>query len=218
MYAAMGLLAQETGRRVVVVLSDGMSSGSVPGWPGDFGEVRKRATTDGYMLYVIGMEGVFQSDDAAREFQELIEETGGGARFTVKRTDDLEATFVRVVEELRRQDPLGVLAWRRRWAEPQARGEGQRRRAEGASAQELRRGAGDATMKHGGERALDAGAGADRRARRADRRAAESAAGRSRASPDRPARSSPVSAGTISRLPSTAGRQPSPPSPAPANR
>ncbi len=106
MYAAMGSLAQETGRRVVVVLSDGMSSGSVPGWPGDFGDVRKRATTDGYMLYVIGMEGLFQSDDAAREFQELIEETGGG-RFTVKRTDDLKATFVRVVEELRRQYLLG---------------------------------------------------------------------------------------------------------------
>jgi Ca-activated chloride channel family protein len=106
LYGAMGSLEKETGRRVVVVLSDGMNAGSVPGWPGSFGSVRKRATRDGYMLYVIGMEGMYQNDEAANNFKRLIEDTGGG-HFVVRAGDDLRQTFVRVVEELRRQYLLG---------------------------------------------------------------------------------------------------------------
>ena len=106
LYGAMGSLAEESGRRVVVVLSDGMNAGSVPGWPGSFGSVRKRATRDGYMLYVIGMEGMYQNEEAARNFKQLVEDTGGG-HFVVRAGDDLRQTFVRVVEELRRQYLLG---------------------------------------------------------------------------------------------------------------
>lgn len=105
-YGAMGSLEQESGRRVVVVLSDGMNAGSVRGWPGSFDSVRKRATQDGYMLYVIGMEGMYQNEESANNFKRLIEDTGGG-HFVVRAGDDLRQTFVRVVEELRQQYLLG---------------------------------------------------------------------------------------------------------------
>jgi Ca-activated chloride channel family protein len=106
LYAAMGSLTAEPGRRVVLVLTDGMNSFGLSGWDGDFGDVRTRATRDGYMIYSIGMEGVYQDESQLRNYLELIDDTGGG-HFNVSQQDDLKATFARVADELRRQYLIG---------------------------------------------------------------------------------------------------------------
>jgi VWFA-related protein len=106
LYAAMGSLSDEEGRRVVLVLTDGMNSGSLPGWTGDFGDVRARATKDGYMLYSIGMEGVYQDESEMKKYLRLIDDTGGG-HFNVAEHDNLQTTFARVADELRRQYLIG---------------------------------------------------------------------------------------------------------------
>jgi VWFA-related protein len=106
LYAAMGSLAEEEGRRVVLVLTDGMNSVSLPGWKGDFDDVRARATKDGYMLYSIGMEGVYQDKSELKKYLRLIDDTGGG-HFNVAANDDLQATFARVADELRGQYLIG---------------------------------------------------------------------------------------------------------------
>lgn len=107
-YAAMDSLSEESGRRVVLVLTDGMNSGSLSGWKGDFGDVRTRATRDGYMIYSIGMEGLYQEDEAREKYLRLIDDTGGG-HFNVGRDDDLSATFARVADELRHQYLIGFV-------------------------------------------------------------------------------------------------------------
>jgi Ca-activated chloride channel family protein len=106
MFAAMGSLAQEPGRRVILVLTDGMDGGALPGMRHGFGDVRERATANGFMIYAIGMEGLAESGDAREKFDALIADTGGG-RFQVGRDDDLRATFGQVAEELRRQYLIG---------------------------------------------------------------------------------------------------------------
>jgi Ca-activated chloride channel family protein len=106
MYAGMESLADEPGRRVVLVLTDGMDSGRLGGWKGSADDVRNRATREGFMLYSIGMEGLFQEAAARRKFIELIDDTGGG-HFDVGEADDLRSTFARVAEELRQQYLIG---------------------------------------------------------------------------------------------------------------
>jgi Ca-activated chloride channel homolog len=105
-YAAMDSLADESGRRVILLLSDGMDSEPLPGRKGTFKEVRKRATQEGFMLYTIGMEGLIASVDLKPDTVKLIDDTGGG-HFVVKDDEDLALTFARVAEELRRQYLIG---------------------------------------------------------------------------------------------------------------
>jgi VWFA-related protein len=107
MYAGMESLAKETGRRVVLVLTDGINGESLPGWDKSFGDVRDRAVRDGFMLYGVGMAGMTESEEeGARKFVTLIEETGGG-RVKVGRDDDLQSAFVGIADELRRQYLIG---------------------------------------------------------------------------------------------------------------
>jgi len=107
MYAGMESLANEPGRRIVLVLTDGINQGSVPGRTRHFDDVRERATRDGFMIYAIGMEGLDQQDVAARRrFEVMIAETGGG-HFQLRRDADLDSTFTQIADELRRQYLLG---------------------------------------------------------------------------------------------------------------
>ena len=105
-YAGMDSLAKESGRRVILLLTDGLDSESLPGWKGDLGDVRTRATREGYMLYMIGMDTTDTSASPHTEVNALIDETGG-SRFDVKESDDLKQTFTRVADELRRQYLIG---------------------------------------------------------------------------------------------------------------
>ena len=105
-FAGMQSLADEPGRRVVLALTDGADSGSLPGWKGSFRDVRERATREGFMLYMVGMDNAAIKTEPDSAVAALLDDTGG-AHFNVAATDDLGATFTRVAEELRRQYLLG---------------------------------------------------------------------------------------------------------------
>jgi Ca-activated chloride channel homolog len=99
--AAMTALASESGRRVVLTITDGRNMCSFPRClkPGD---VERRAVREGFMLYAIGMDGTGLDG----EIMTMAEETGGG-HFALPFGADLSATFARVAEELRRQYLIG---------------------------------------------------------------------------------------------------------------
>jgi len=99
--AAMTALQSESGRRVVLSITDGRNMCSFPRClkPGD---VERRAVREGFMLYAIGMDGTGLDG----EIMAMAEETGGG-HFALPVGADLSATFARVAEELRRQYLIG---------------------------------------------------------------------------------------------------------------
>jgi len=101
--AGLASLAGESGRRVVLVLTDGYDTGDLPGWRGGYSEARRTAEREGFMLYAIGMQGMMP---LSGDIISLVDDTGGG-HFHVKQDDDLPATFARVADELRHQYLLG---------------------------------------------------------------------------------------------------------------
>lgn len=105
-FAGMQSLADEPGRRVVLALTDGDDTGSLPGWKGSFRDVRDRATREGFMLYMVGMDNAAIKTEPNTEVAALLDDTGG-AHFNVAAAADLGETFTRVAEELRRQYLLG---------------------------------------------------------------------------------------------------------------
>ena len=112
--AGMRSLDAESGRRVVLVLSDGGDMCALrtldegPPLPMGFRrpgslcaasiDVRRTAIDGEFMIYAIGMEG----PGLDSELSALAAETGGG-HFRLKRNDDLSSTFSRVIEELHHQ-------------------------------------------------------------------------------------------------------------------
>jgi len=97
---AMTSLEQESGRRVVLLFTDGDDSGLFV--PGSRATTRRHAVFGGFMIYAVGLPRRSLSDD----IKALAEDTGGG-HFVVRGDDDLSATFARVVEELHHQYLLG---------------------------------------------------------------------------------------------------------------
>ena len=99
--AAMTSLASESGRRVVLAITDGVNVCYFRRClkPGD---VERRAVREGFMLYAVGMDGT----GLDREIIEMAADTGGG-HFELPVGADLSATFTRVADELRRQYVLG---------------------------------------------------------------------------------------------------------------
>jgi Ca-activated chloride channel homolog len=132
MLAAMTSLEGESGRRVVLVLTDGDNSDEYKALRPTAADVERRAVRDGFMVYAIGMErsqrtvsaqitdengtDVFRGVVArgnpigglTTEMVGLVEETGGG-HFELKSDTGLEEIFVRVAEELRHQYLLGFV-------------------------------------------------------------------------------------------------------------
>jgi Ca-activated chloride channel homolog len=102
LFAAMSSLDGESGRRVVLSLTDGEDTISLPGWPGTLDEVRRKALDEDFMLYAVAMEG----SGLTRQMIDLADATGGG-HFEVKRDADLAATFAQVLDELRHQYLFG---------------------------------------------------------------------------------------------------------------
>jgi VWFA-related protein len=99
--AAMTALQSESGRRVVLSITDGRNMCSFPRClrPDD---VERRAVREGFMLYAIGMDGTGLDG----EIMTMAEETGGG-HFALPVGADLSSTFARVADELRRQYLIG---------------------------------------------------------------------------------------------------------------
>jgi len=99
---AMTSLANEHGRRVVLVLTDGNDSGFGGALGGSPSALKRRATDEAFMVYAIGMEGTGLDG----EIIGLAEQSGGG-HFQLTADADLQGTFARVIDELRHQYLLG---------------------------------------------------------------------------------------------------------------
>jgi VWFA-related protein len=131
----MSALAGESGRRVILLFTDGMDSPPISFKKANKSvmDVVERATRDDAMVYAIGLEGVLpgvrpqaggmgvgggglnggfgQSSNSFSQrpdpgLPKIAEETGGGY-FELSRADDLRATFARVADELHQQYALG---------------------------------------------------------------------------------------------------------------
>jgi VWFA-related protein len=98
--AGMAALDDESGRRVVLMLSDGDDNSSET----EASTVVGQATRDGVMIYSIGIRG--GEGHLSKRLVELARETGGWS-FELKSGDDLGTAFERVAEELHNQYLLG---------------------------------------------------------------------------------------------------------------
>jgi Ca-activated chloride channel family protein len=107
--AAMDQLAEVTGRRVVVALTDGDDLGASSH---TYGDVLERAQREDVMLYTIGIESNYHNGERwttsrpGGSFRRLASETGGGF-YQLEKTAELNSTFTRVIQELRSQYVLG---------------------------------------------------------------------------------------------------------------
>jgi Ca-activated chloride channel homolog len=105
---SMTALAKQTGRRVVLVFTDGEDDKSRRV---DYDQVLARAEAEDFMIYAIGLQSEIpalrRTTRPDRNLRELAERTGGGY-FELKRTADLNSTFTRVADELHRQYVLGI--------------------------------------------------------------------------------------------------------------
>jgi Ca-activated chloride channel homolog len=93
-------LKRESGRRVVLVLSDADDNCSVI----EPAEVLSLLERDGTMVYAIGVKG--NSGLPVRDLRTLTRDSGG-YYFELRRDDDLPSTLARVADELHRQYLIG---------------------------------------------------------------------------------------------------------------
>jgi len=93
----MQSLSNETGRRTIVVVTDGVDTSNL-----SQAAVIDRAIKGQFMTYAIALEG----KGLSQRMIGLITDTGGGY-FDLKRKDDLGAAFVQVAAELRHQYLVG---------------------------------------------------------------------------------------------------------------
>jgi len=115
--AAMAAQARIEGRRVVLVLSDGKNSPSLGVRDGPtLEDVTRRAQTEGFMVYSIGMRSRgsrsarrSSDDEPDPGLRELAHESGGGY-FELDGTQNLDDAFARVADELHRQYLIGFAA------------------------------------------------------------------------------------------------------------
>jgi VWFA-related protein len=102
---SMTALAGETGRRVVLVFTDGEDDLSRRR---NARQVLARAEEEDFMIYAIGLQSEFlgRITRPDRNLRRLAEQTGGGF-FELRRTADLNTTFTGVISELHRQYVIG---------------------------------------------------------------------------------------------------------------
>ena len=106
--ASIDMLKDVSGRKVVLVFTDGDDTASRLG----FGAVLDKARDREVMVYAIGLQADFfngtrmQRTRPDRSLRRLAEETGGGY-FELKKTDELSPTFTRVAQELHSLYALG---------------------------------------------------------------------------------------------------------------
>ncbi len=106
--AGLDALEGVTGRRVVLVFTDGDDTSS----DANSGDVLDRAVAEEVMIYSIGLEADYFNGIRRvrtrpdRNLRRFAEETGGGY-FELEETSDLGPTFTRVAQELHSQYVLG---------------------------------------------------------------------------------------------------------------
>jgi Ca-activated chloride channel family protein len=119
---AMSALTKSTGRRVILVLTDGYDTGywAPGGTNATFTTVTRRVQTEDVMVYSIGMEGkgtlTIRQGTWKRPVQASLPPAGGirmlayssgGRYFELRPDDELGTTFAQVADELHRQYELG---------------------------------------------------------------------------------------------------------------
>jgi len=104
---SMDALAEEEGRRVVLIFTDGEDEKSRKT---NFDQVLTRAQQEDFMIYAVGLQSsipalgrITKPDKNLRKLADL---TGGGY-FELREKDDLNSTFSKVADELHRQYVLG---------------------------------------------------------------------------------------------------------------
>jgi VWFA-related protein len=97
MSAGMSSIASQSGRRTIVIVTDGVDTSNV-----SHTAVVDRAIKEQFMIYGIGFEG----KGLGARLINLIGQTGGG-HFDLKRGDDLGMAFLRLADELRHQYLIG---------------------------------------------------------------------------------------------------------------
>jgi Ca-activated chloride channel family protein len=105
--AAMTSLSGEHGRRVVLVVTDGLNTGSVPGRPGGRSGAERQAVEQDCMVYAVGFEASLR-ERLPDNLRSVIATTGGG-HFVVPRGVDPARSFEQLAEELRHQYLLGFI-------------------------------------------------------------------------------------------------------------
>lgn len=97
--AAMTSMKNESGRRIVLIITDGNDSanGKI-----DDGDIRDRAIQEDFMVYAIAINGHELNSD----LRHVAAESGGGY-VIVNDDDDLKKTLQQVINELRHQYVLG---------------------------------------------------------------------------------------------------------------
>lgn len=107
---SMTALSHETGRRVVLIFTDGDDETSRKT---NFDRVMERAQNEDFMIYAIGLQSQIpalrRTTRPDRNLRRLADVTGGGY-FELTRAVDLSSTFTRVADELHRQYVLGFSA------------------------------------------------------------------------------------------------------------
>ena len=98
---SMSALTNETGRRVVLIFTDGADETSRRT---NFSRVMARAQNEDFMIYAIGLQSQIlnRTTRPDRNLRKLAEQTGGGY-FELTERDNLSSTFTRVADELHRQ-------------------------------------------------------------------------------------------------------------------
>ena len=106
--ASIDLLEEESGRKVVLVFTDGDDNSSRR----NFNDVLQKAREKEVMIYAIGLQADYFDGQRTRRsrpttsLRRLADETGGGY-FELKKTTELAPTFTRVVQELHALYALG---------------------------------------------------------------------------------------------------------------
>jgi len=98
----INLLGRETGRKAMVVFTDGEDMGSHT----SLSDVERRLEASGVTLYVIGQGRALKMDALKERMTRLAHSTGGRAVLTEK-IDDLRGAFAELLDELSHQYLLG---------------------------------------------------------------------------------------------------------------
>jgi VWFA-related protein len=98
----INLLGRETGRKAMVVFTDGEDMGSHT----SLSDVERRLEASGVTLYVIG-EGRALKVDALRERMDRLARSTGGRAIVTEKIDDLRGAFAELLDELSHQYLLG---------------------------------------------------------------------------------------------------------------
>lgn len=103
--AGVTSVAREPARRVVLVVTDGVDTGRLPGLPGGRARVETLARESETTIYAVYLSS---GRTLAAEMRNVADETGGG-HVVIRETDNLQVALATVADELRHQYLVGFV-------------------------------------------------------------------------------------------------------------